>query len=80
MLELGPTVGLRPLEGLFDRAELDSADEIFATMTSVGIVSIRSLDQRPLPAGTPAADALLPLYQQLVRDGCAGDPLSTTPE
>jgi branched-chain amino acid aminotransferase len=80
LLELAPSVGLRPQEGLFPRAVLDSADEAFATMTSVGIVSIRRLDGATLPAATPAADALLPLYLQLVREGCAADPLRQAPE
>src|SRR5690606_25632180 len=34
VLELAPDMGLRVREGLFDRSDLDHADEIFATMTS----------------------------------------------
>jgi branched-chain amino acid aminotransferase len=73
--ELAPAAGCTVEEGVWDRAELDAADEIMATMTSVGVVSFRSLDGRPLPAETPLADALRPLYQAQVDDAAAADPV-----
>ena len=75
LLGLAAAADLRAEEGLFPRADLDTADEIFATMTSVGIVSIRELDARPLPPETPAATRLLTMYQALVKAECANDPL-----
>jgi branched-subunit amino acid aminotransferase/4-amino-4-deoxychorismate lyase len=59
-------------EGAFPRSNLDSADEIFASMTSVGIARIRSLDGRALPAETPAADALYERYWSDVTRYCEG--------
>jgi branched-chain amino acid aminotransferase len=73
VMSLAAASGLHVREGLFTRAELDSADEIFATMTSVGIVSIRALDDRVLPADTPAADRLRPLYLEQVASETARD-------
>jgi branched-chain amino acid aminotransferase len=75
LLELAPAAGVMPREGLFPRSELDRADEVFVTMTSVGIASVRTLDGRSLPAATPAADALRPAYQELVTREAAADPL-----
>jgi len=75
MLELAPQAGLTPREGLFHRSELDNADEIFATMTSVGVVAVRTLDGRALPDTSTAGAALLPLYQEMARRECASDPL-----
>jgi branched-chain amino acid aminotransferase len=75
LLELAPAAGLVPREGLFPRAELERADEVFVTMTSVGIVSVRALDGRSLPAATPAADRLRPEYLKLVAREAAADPL-----
>lgn len=57
-------------EGAYPRDTLDAADEIFATMTSVGIARIRSLDGRVLPNETPAADALFTAYWQYVDESC----------
>ena len=50
VLNLAEQQGYQTEEGLWPRAELDDADEAFASMTSVGLVSIRSLDGRALPA------------------------------
>lgn len=75
LLELAPEEGFSVEEGFYPRAALDSADEIFATMTSVGIVPIRSLDHHPLPPATPAADRLLVAYAACVAAECAKDPL-----
>jgi branched-chain amino acid aminotransferase len=74
VLDLANDAGFDVVEGLFPRAELDHTDELFATMTSVGIVSIRQLDGRPLPDATPAADALQPRYWTLVDADCAANP------
>src|SRR5690606_17653202 len=54
LLEIAPPLGYAVRTGPFPRSDLDAADEIFATMTSVGIVSIRALDGRSLPTSTPA--------------------------
>jgi branched-chain amino acid aminotransferase len=73
LLAVAADAGFDVAQGLFPRQVLDDADEIFATMTSVGIVSIRSLDGRSMAAETPAADALLPRYWQVVDTECAAD-------
>ena len=70
LLDIAPALGFVVRTGAFPRAALDDADEIFATMTSVGIVSIRALDGRVLPAETPAADRLRSAYWDAVaREG-----------
>lgn len=74
LLELAPALGLATREGLFDRHALDDADEIFASMTSVGLVPFRSLDGRDLPAATPTVDALHAAYRDRVREEAALDP------
>jgi len=66
ILELAAALGYTTIEGRFPRTELDRADEIFATMTSVGPVAIRSLDGRTLPPPTPVLDALRPAYWERV--------------
>lgn len=60
-------------EGAFPRSDLDSADEIFASMTSVGIARVRVLDGRDMPADTPAADALFRRYWEYVDRACGGE-------
>jgi branched-chain amino acid aminotransferase len=75
LLEIAPRLGYAVQEGLWRRAALDDADEIFATMTSVGIVPCRALDGRQLPDSTPAADALLEQYWDVVAGDAAADPL-----
>ncbi len=57
-------------EGAFPRAHLDAADEIFATMTSVGLARVRSIDGRQLDTATPAADLLFEKYWEYVTDVC----------
>ena len=47
------------------RSELDTADEALATMTSQGVVPIRSIDDRQLPARDCAA-LLQQRYWELV--------------
>jgi branched-chain amino acid aminotransferase len=46
LMDLARADGLQVEEGLWPRTELDAADEAFATMTSQGVVPIRSLDGR----------------------------------
>lgn len=75
LLQLAPGLGLRVREELFDRSELDHADEIFATMTSLGVVPFRELDGRRLPAATETADALQASYQKTVSALAALDPV-----
>jgi branched-chain amino acid aminotransferase len=75
LLQLAPAAGYRVSEGMWPRADLDHADEIFATMTSVGIVACRSLDGRQLPPATPAADSLHERYWHAVAAEAASDPL-----
>jgi branched-chain amino acid aminotransferase len=74
ILDLAASAGFEVSQGLFPRAALDAADEIFATMTSTGVVSIRQLDRRTLPAAAPAAEALLPLYRHYLSEQAAADP------
>lgn len=75
MLQLAPGLDLRVREGLFDRSELDFADEIFATMTSLGVVSFRELDGRTLPDDTATADALQEAYVRTVAENAELDPV-----
>jgi branched-chain amino acid aminotransferase len=74
LMQVAPELGLRVREGLFDRSELDHADEIFATMTSAGVVPFRELDGRVLPSGTGTADALHEAYRAVVAREAALDP------
>jgi len=50
ILELAPALGYPVVQGRFARGALDGADEIFATMTSSGVVPFSALDGRALPA------------------------------
>jgi branched-chain amino acid aminotransferase len=75
LVDLAPGAGFGVREGRWDRGALDAADEIFATMTSAGIVPFRMLDGRDLPPETPAADVLQPAYWSRVKEEAAADPL-----
>lgn len=75
VIELAREAGLQTEEGLYPRSAVDDADEIFATMTSLGIVPLRSLDGRRLPPLTPTADALQTAYFERVAAEAALDPL-----
>lgn len=55
ILDLARQNGLRTEEDLWPPADLLAADEAFASMTSVGIVPIRSLDGYQFPADDTAA-------------------------
>jgi branched-chain amino acid aminotransferase len=74
IIDLAATAGYDVREGLYPRASLDDADEIFATMTSAGLVTIRELDGRALTAATEAADSLRPSYRRYLADQAARDP------
>lgn len=74
LIELATATGLDVVEGLFTREHLDRATEVFASMTSVGLVSLRELDGRVLDA-TGGADALQQLYRQRVAAETAADPV-----
>ena len=50
IMQLAAEDGLKVEEGLWPRTELDGADEAFATMTSQGVVPIRSIDGREFRA------------------------------
>ncbi len=67
ILELAPALGYEVAQGSFPRRELDDADELFATMTSTGVVPFASLDGRllPMPAHRAAA-RLQDAYWRLV--------------
>lgn len=75
LLQLAPGLGLRVREELFDRSELDHADEIFASMTSLGVVSFRELDGRLLASPADTADALQDAYRRTVSEAAALDPV-----
>lgn len=49
ILDLAAHAGLHIRETSSQRSELDDAEEMFATMTSLGVVPIRALDGRELP-------------------------------
>jgi branched-chain amino acid aminotransferase len=75
IIDLARTAGLVVHEDVWARAALDEADEVFATMTSLGPVSISELDGRVFTAATRAVDVLRERYWQLVADEAAADPL-----
>lgn len=57
ILELAPAAGFTVEAGEWSRAELDDVEEIFVTMSSLGVVAVRALDGRSL--GSDAAARLL---------------------
>ncbi|CAN5805731.1 branched-chain-amino-acid transaminase [soil metagenome] len=75
LIQLAADAGYDVREGRFTRADLDTAAEIIATMTSVGLVPIRSLDSVRLPAETPTIDVLQPGYWDVVTAEAAADPV-----
>jgi branched-subunit amino acid aminotransferase/4-amino-4-deoxychorismate lyase len=75
IIDIARADGLAVHEGSWPRSTLDQADEIFATMTSLGLVSFRSLDGRTLPAETPATNTLRERYADHVNAAVALDPL-----
>jgi branched-chain amino acid aminotransferase len=67
VLDLAAAAGLSVEEGAWPRAELDAADEAFATLTSLGLVPIHTLDGARLRGASDAVDRLTPLYWARVR-------------
>jgi branched-chain amino acid aminotransferase len=67
IIEMAREAGYQVEEGCWPRPELDDADEAFATMTSQGVVPIRAIDGRPLPA-TDCATLLQRRYWNRVAD------------
>lgn len=68
VLALAADAGYAVAEGAWRREDLDLADEAFATMTSLGVVPLRSLDGRAFPETGRAAEHLADLYWQRVRE------------
>lgn len=71
VIELARELGYTVEEGVWERSELDDAGEAFATMTSRGLVPLRSLDGRPF-AGDGATARLAAAYWDRVREECHG--------
>lgn len=71
VMDVAREAGYTVEQGEWDRGELDHADEAFATMTSRGLVPLRSLDGRAF-GETDAVDRLTPLYWDRVREACHG--------
>jgi branched-chain amino acid aminotransferase len=66
-------IGFDVRTGAYPATALDDADEIFATMTSVGIAAITELDGRRLAPRPAAAPELQKRYWQLVANEIAGE-------
>jgi branched-chain amino acid aminotransferase len=73
VLSLAPQLGLAVEEGAFRADALSGADEIFASLTSLGVVSITSVDGSTLPSPRPTATALQQRYWELVAEECRGE-------
>ena len=72
VLEIAQDAGYGVETGTWERSELDDAEEVFATMTSLGLVPVLTLDGRALPQPRHAVDRLTPLYWDRVRKECHG--------
>lgn len=71
IIELAPDVGFTIQEGRWPRSELDEADEVFATLSSLGPVSFRALDGRRYePEGQEALRLLRRRYWERVATEC----------
>jgi branched-subunit amino acid aminotransferase/4-amino-4-deoxychorismate lyase len=69
LLELAASLDYEVREGAFSRAELDLVDEIFVSMTSSGLVHVRSLDDRRFPPTAASAwQDLFTAYWRLVSE------------
>jgi branched-chain amino acid aminotransferase len=73
VIALAPELGLHVEQGAFPIEELYAADEVFATMTSVGLVPLRELDGVAFPAEPAAAIRLQARYWELVATEIAHD-------
>lgn len=74
ILRLAENAGYQTAEGLWPPSDLDDADEAFASMTSVGVVPIRSLDGRAFPADD-CATLIQRKYWEFVASETAGGPV-----
>ncbi len=72
VLELAAEGGFDLEQGSWPRGELDDADEAFATMTSLGMVPIHTLDGRAFPGTGEAVNRLSPRYWDRVREEAGG--------
>lgn len=70
VVQIAREQGYRVEEGVWPRSELDGVDEAFATMTSRGLVPLRSLDGRTFPGTGEAVDRLTEAYWDQVRREC----------
>jgi branched-chain amino acid aminotransferase len=73
LIEIATGLGLTVTQGAWTPDALEDADEIFASMTSLGVVSFQSLDGRSLPAERPVGERLLRHYWERVAAECAGE-------
>jgi branched-chain amino acid aminotransferase len=73
LLEIAPAHGLVISEGRWPRSVLDDADELFATMSSLGIVPIRRLDDRSFDSAFPVVATLADAYWRTVAREAAVD-------
>lgn len=71
IMRLAAAEGYQTEEGLYPRSDLEHADEAFATMTSFGVVPIRSIDQRSFP-GDGCAGLLQRRYWEYVERSLQG--------
>jgi branched-chain amino acid aminotransferase len=72
VMELAASAGYTIEEGGWPRSEIEGAHEAFATMTSLGVVPIRSLDGRDFPATGEAAGPLGEQYWERVAEETRG--------
>lgn len=68
IMDLSRAAGFQFEEGVWPRGELDHADEAFATMTSQGVVPIRSVDGRELTARDCATDLQRRYWDQVAAE------------
>jgi branched-chain amino acid aminotransferase len=68
IIDLARAAGYQVEEGLWPRSELDRADEAFATMTSQGVVPIRSIDGRAFAARDCAAQLQRRYWDQVTAE------------
>ncbi len=76
ILDIAVGNGFTVEQGEWPRAELEDAEEIFATMSSLGVVPIQVLDQRSIPSDA-AARLLQARYWELVAREVEARPITT---
>jgi branched-chain amino acid aminotransferase len=74
VIRLAQADGMTVHEGLFGRMQLEHADEAFATMTSLGVVTIHTLDGRRIDGPGRVGPGLQERYWRIVADEAAADP------